>query len=104
MLKETKYVDFIIDDNSEDYVQYRILAIIPAKVQEIKIVDNEVSCDYVDNYRIRYRLIISDFESPVSEVKTLTKFKPEIMEKIIELAQIDLPCKVETRIAEVTYI
>ena len=104
MLKETKYVDFIVGENYDEYIRYRILAIIPSKIQEVKVVDNEVTCDYVDNYRISYKLIIDELESPVSEVKTLTKFKPEIMEEIITKAGIDLPCKVDVRVAEVTYV
>jgi actin-like ATPase involved in cell morphogenesis len=104
MLKETKYVNFIVGEKYDEYIRYRILAIIPSKVQELEIVNNEVITNYVDNYRISYKLIIDKLESPVSEVKTLTKFKPEIMEEIIAKAGIDLPCKVDVRVAEVTYV
>ena len=105
MEEQTVDVNFIIScDKSED-LQYRILGIIPSKRQDINIVDNEIFCDYVDTYRIRYKLIVANMmESPVSEVKDITKFAESEINEILLKTGLTMPGKKKVEVADVVYV
>ena len=96
-------LDFIINSDSK-CIQYHILGIIPAKIQIIKVINNEIDCSYIDSYKVRYKLMVEEFESPVSEIKDLIKFKQSEQDEILLKAGLEKPNKEKVEVAEITYV
>ena len=94
-------VDFIIDSKKYKGVQYKIMSLIPARIQEVKNIDGVLHCDYIDSYRVRYKLIVGGQVSPISETKSVTAFAE--MEEILAKAGLKESKENNVKKVEITY-
>lgn len=95
-------VDFIIDSKKYQGVQYKIMSLIPARIREVKNIDGVLHCDYIDSYRVRYKLIVRGQISQISETKSITAFVE--MEEILAKAGLKESEKYNVKEVEITYI
>ena len=69
--------EFIIKSESAKPISYKILSLIP-----IKYVGDDLA-EHIKDYRVRYRLIYNECQSPISETKYLSEFGEKEIEEII---------------------
>jgi len=96
--------DFTINKENSDKVKYRIITLFPEKIQKVKVENANVSCEYVDGYRVRYKLIVGTCTSPISEAKNLTDFSKSEMEEIVKLSGISMASVYREETTEAVYV
>ncbi len=96
--------DFIINKENSDKVKFKIITLFPEKIQKVKVENANVSCEYVDGYKVRYKLIVGNCTSPISEAKNLTDFTKSEMEEIAKRAGISLASVYREETTEAVYV
>ena len=96
--------DFIINKENSNKVKFKIITLFPEKIQKVKIESANVSCESVDGYRVRYKLIVGNCTSPISEAKNLTDFTKSEMEEIVKRAGISMASVYREETTEAVYV